>query len=91
MDTVEARVARAFADVLRQWLTPDEWAEMHRRNATYQSTGACASHDFCDANMAMLEAFKACGVPFETDANGPTPATARTWSRAWNIAARDYL
>jgi hypothetical protein len=50
-------IAKAFAAVLRDWLTADQWAEMQARNVDY-SDGVCASHDFCDANEAMAEAFK---------------------------------
>lgn len=58
--TTPDALADAFADVLRRWLSPAEFAEMQRRNATPEYGGpVCASHDFCDANEAMAEAFKA--------------------------------
>jgi len=57
MTSTQERIADAFAAVLRDWLTADQWAEMQARNVDY-SDGVCASHDFCDANMAMAEAFE---------------------------------
>lgn len=46
----------AFAKVLEGWLTADQWAEMRRRNV--DNDPECASQDFCDANMAMVEAYE---------------------------------
>lgn len=52
-------IAKAFADVLGDWLTANQWAEMQRRNASPNRVeGVCHSHDFCDSNMAMAEAFE---------------------------------
>ena len=54
-DTIIAALAESFGEILRQWLTPDEFAEMKHRNESDPAYAgkACASHDFCDANMAM--------------------------------------
>lgn len=53
--------ARAFDRILRTHIAPHEYAEAVRMNAedpAYSAdSGCCASHDFCDANMTMLEAF----------------------------------
>ncbi len=50
----------AFAGVLREWLTEEQFAEMRSKNVAYvvEDTMTCASHDYCDANMAMQEAFE---------------------------------
>lgn len=51
--------ARQFADqfktTIREWLTAEQLAEVDRRNNA-RADSTCATHDFCDANMAMLEA-----------------------------------
>ena len=80
-------IAEAFAEVMRQWLTPDEFAEMKRRNVHYDSL-VCASHDFCDANMAMAEAFQ--GVT-SREIDGENAADAALWSDAWGLAKRLYF
>lgn len=54
----DIRIARAFTDLLRAWLTPEEFETMRQLNSLSSYTGCCASHDYCDANMAMLEAFQ---------------------------------
>jgi hypothetical protein len=85
-DTIQAtpaQVAIEFAKVLRHWLTPNEMQEVLRRNKTaaYQN-GACASHDFCDANMAMAEAFK----KFRIDPAVDNSDVLKLWNAAWDIA-----
>ena len=51
------KLAHRFASVLREWFSAKEFAETRRRNRR-RNNDSCASHDFCDANMAMLEAFE---------------------------------
>lgn len=56
----KAGLAREFVRTILRWLTPDEVAELRLRNATpeYAGSNACATHDFCDANMALDEAYR---------------------------------
>jgi hypothetical protein len=51
-------LAKAFATVLGDWLTANQWAEMRAANVNHRDDGVCASHNYCDSNMAMAEAFK---------------------------------
>jgi hypothetical protein len=54
--TIE-EAAQRFDAVLREWLTPVEYTSMLMLNRTPAYAGnVCASHDYCDANMAMAEA-----------------------------------
>lgn len=50
------KIADAFRSVLRSWLTESQLVEVDRRNKAESNPAICHSHDFCDANMAMLEA-----------------------------------
>jgi hypothetical protein len=80
-------IAEAFAEIMRQWLTPAEFEEMRRRNVAYDDM-ICASHDFCDANMAMAAAMQ--GVL----AREPDPGSgddAALWNEAWTLAKRLYF
>ena len=85
----EAVLAFTFTEVLGEWLTDDQFDEMRRRNVSPEyADGACASHDFCDANMAMLEAFKrvvgrAPDLAEDADVN--------LWDNAWNEAHAQFL
>lgn len=69
-------IAAAFDKVLREWLSPADYSEVVRRNATpqYRDCDICASHDFCDSNEAMMEAFENAGVADD----------AALWNAAWN-------
>lgn len=88
-------VAEAFVHVLRQWLTADEFAEMKRLNATDPdySSGACASHNYCDANMAMDAAFKqVLGREPNVVGEGPdVEADCKLWHDAWNLARKLHI
>jgi len=55
-DITASELGAAFVWTLRDWLTIPDWKEMLRLNAT-AAKGVCHSHDYCDANMAMIEAY----------------------------------
>jgi hypothetical protein len=98
---VRRALAREFSNVLRRWLSEREMVEVVERN---ERTGhkygrsVCHSHDFCDANMAMAEAFanlgfKSCADIAEDDEReGPEwTAAADLWNEAWTMAkAADF-
>ena len=87
-------IAEAFAEVMRQWLTPAEFEEMRRLNAIHASDLICASHDFCDANMAMDAAFTGLGIntclAYEHDSPEHEEA-CKLWNEAWSLAKRRYF
>jgi hypothetical protein len=62
-------IAACFNDAISDALTCDEFTEMKRRNREeYSSMGACASHDFCDANHYLIAAYEAVkGSPCELE------------------------
>ena len=79
-------LALAFSRHLRAELGPDELAQVLERNMTPAYALACASHDFCDANMPMHAAFV---ETFGRDplADGPMADNDMTvWNQAWDIA-----
>jgi len=82
------RIARDFVVVLREGETDQTWAEMRRRNVELIGTGACASHDFCDANMVMSDAFER---HMGHTADGDSERDASIWSDAWRLAQRRDL
>jgi len=92
-DTAEqAKVALKFAEVLHEWLTPEQMRMVVARNEGQDHDDpCCASHDFCDANMAMDEAFtKAMGREIKADDihGGYVEADCDLWNGAWAIAKR---
>lgn len=74
-------LAAEFCRVLNEWLTPDQIAEVNARNAAETDENICHSHDFCDANQAMLDAMAVFGLDFESTDEQNTLINA-----AWDLA-----
>jgi len=89
-----ATIALEFCNVLRAWLTPVEMSKVIVRNRAWALEGdksACATHDFCDANMAMDEAFKrvlgrGCLLIEDCVSDDEKQADTNLWNEAWGIA-----
>ena len=77
------KIARAFCLALHRTLSHDQMREVVRRNATPDYARCCASHDFCDANMVMAEAFERV---MKRAPNPASDADAALWNDAWDIA-----
>jgi hypothetical protein len=76
-------LAASFAGVLRSWLSPGKMKAVLRLNRGETDPGICHSHDYCDANMAMLEALEgALGRPMELSQE----VEMALFNRAWGIA-----
>lgn len=81
--SVEKRLAIEFARQLCDELGFQKIATIAAMNTTPAYRGACASHDFCDANMIMSQAFL---YVFGRESNPASADDAGLWNRAWNIA-----
>jgi hypothetical protein len=88
-------LADGFIAVIQSWLDEDELRMVrHRNRRQVAETGhGCATHDFCDANMAMHEAWvKLTGqnpLDFQDEeAGGMDQVTTTLWNRAWDLAIR---
>ena len=90
MTTPNARqLAIVFAARLRLELGAETFTEMQARNAleAYQHD-ACASHDFCDANMVMAAAWRGLtGAEFDPESSAQTAL----FNSAWDIAKAEFL
>lgn len=75
-------VAAKFDATLREWLSDGDYAEMLRLNRTSEYRESCASHNYCDANMAMADALASFGI--DADRIGTDGAVDALWSAAWN-------
>lgn len=53
-----ALLAQAFSDSIKNDLTAAEVAEVIEKNSGPAYRNCCATHDFVDSNMNMLEAFQ---------------------------------
>jgi hypothetical protein len=81
-------LAWRFAAFVRHDIGEERFPEMRRENVQHVGTGICATHDYCDANMPMLAAWR---VTFNRDNDAWSEDDAAQWSRAWDIAKREYL
>jgi len=99
--TCAAQVAVEFSRVLRRWLPAADVAEAVRRNKREPlGSQICHSHDFCDANEAMVEAFHNLGLKTNIDHDGweayinresnadeqAIDSATALWNAAWIIA-----
>ncbi len=92
-------IGERFADRLTDSFSEAEMAEVRARNArpSYQGDNApCASHDFCDANMPMAEAFEAVmGRELRLDETKhgavAVEADCALWGTAWTFAKTRHL
>jgi hypothetical protein len=93
MNQQTEQLASEFVAVLREWLTPAEMAEMRRRNVANIGAPICASHDYCDANVAMDVAFeRIVGRESVMPDEGPQGIDDQAlWDAAWSLARARYL
>lgn len=47
-----------FVSIIQKWLTEDELQELRRKNRYLDKDKICYSHDYIDANQAMIDALK---------------------------------
>lgn len=95
------QIADRFADILRTWIGAARFQIVRERNADAGGINCpeCHSHDFCDANMAMQDAFEnVLGRSPAIDTDGQTvwpdrevEADCDLWNVAWDIAKVRHL
>lgn len=77
------RIACEFCNDLASAIGAELLPIIASKNATPEYAGACASHDFCDANESMGRAFsRIMARAYDLDSR----ADSDLWNRAWNIA-----
>lgn len=66
----------------------EAWAKMCADNKRHHAEGStcCASHDWCDANMAMAEAFENLGLDPLPDDEAERERMTTLWNEAWTAA-----
>ena len=85
---IEIKIAREFCKNLREYLKPgelEEAARLNKEEGADVSDQVCHSHDHCDANVFMGEAFET------VTGREPSPnsdADCDLWNAAWARAKR---
>lgn len=80
-------LGKAFAADLLDYLGAKKFAEVCKRN-DLETTDCCHSHDFCDANMVMLNAY--CRLTGTDENDVDIEAACELFNDAWDYA-RAYL
>lgn len=75
------QVRDAFIRKIRGALTLDQLQEVVERNKVYDKE-TCASHDFCDANQCMLDAWEQLGQPMDFQNDQQMSVTDQAWQLA---------
>lgn len=76
-------LARTFARKLREEIGGDKLALVVVRNRGTDARSGCASHDFCDSNMTMAEAFE---EVFSIEPDVDDDDDTDLWNEAWAMA-----
>ncbi len=78
-------LATMFVRKLRGTLLSQEWRAMLRDNATETNVNVCHSHDHCDANMVILDAY--CELAgLSQDDSIDLDALTDLFNDAWSLA-----
>lgn len=79
-------ISAAFSRVINQWLSDKAIDKINAKNATekYQKEGLCASHEYCDPNEAMYEAFEEAMDRQPDIVNSETDKAL--WDAAWQLS-----
>ena len=89
----QIKLAQAFSVVLQEWLSSSEMRAVIEANKCESDSHVCHSHDFCDANTAMLEAWESVfgrAPSWLTDSDDDSEIVV--WNGAWDIAkAADFF
>jgi len=85
MNFMVNNLAVKFCDVIHEWLTDDELELVVARNDARvdKNDGVCHTNDFCDANMAMDEAWNRM---FQNDIDLSSDDDCTIWNAAWDLA-----
>lgn len=84
MDKAE-ELAEAFHRKIRRWLLGEALEEVDRINTLpeYSDGALCATHNYCDANEAMVQAYKAA---FGRDIEELDDEATKLINAAWTMA-----
>lgn len=82
MNPTPATLARDFIAIMNTHLRSTVMDAVRAKNLTPEYAGCCATHDYCDANMMMAEAFAERGIEVDVSNTEHT----NLWNAAWAMA-----
>lgn len=83
-------LAREFGSLIQGEFTCRQFREMvYANKRELEDSVVCHTHDYCDANMVMLEAFQ---TVFQREPDMESDDDLELWNDAWAIAkAADFF
>lgn len=88
-------ISVTFSKLLREKLTPEQMDAINASNkAGGYSDSVCASHDHCDANVVMTEAFATFGISQDRIIDGDGIQSAELlnlWNSAWCLSKKNHF
>lgn len=83
-------LAQTFSKILLQWLGQDKIDAINAENALRNDT-SCASHDHCDPNQAMIDAYAVVfgREPFNDDDQEQSDLDTDRINEAWNLSKKN--
>lgn len=85
MESMIREIADTFINKMQVSITAEEMAQVRTLNSMEKMPGVCHTHDFCDANMVMADAFEQI-TKHMVDADSTTDCAL--WNGAWDLAKR---
>lgn len=76
-------LSEQFSGIIRDWLTEDELEQVNTANLN--SGDSCETHEFCDPNEAMLQAFN---KAFNCELDLQDPLHVELFNRAWAVSKK---
>lgn len=82
------KIAKEFSEILLSWIGEAKMKRVVELNRLQANPSICHSHDFCDANMAMEEAFTNLGLltPCDADNTPKGEIVNEFWGQVWHLA-----
>jgi hypothetical protein len=75
------KLAAHFAQLIREALTPEQLQQANAENDK-GDPNTCATHDYIDANVCMIDALTECDVELDLQDNGQVIAINEAWDMA---------
>jgi hypothetical protein len=89
MEGTLENIAFDFSMILFEWLGKNNFQEMVEKSIAETDTSICHSHDYCDANVAMIKAMETNGFPFIVDHVNEEYYSMS--NRAWDVAKSNHF
>lgn len=90
MTTIDTNeVALRFTELLP--LTKAQWLETMEKMKHPDYALSCPTHDYCDANVYMQDAFERLGIPVFERSGHMVEETRIAWNEAWEKARAYWL